>query len=750
MFKAKEKPSKGKGIADLGEEDSVDTGDYEARRQMAMQMLDAAREKHDPANYQTLAENERPMVFRPTAVNLPQPQQPVPVAQQMAQMQAAGIRPVGMAHGGVVRYGYAGNNGSFVTPNGPAGLEGLPEADTLSPAQKDRLAKGVFDTSNFNARVLASGQAPEEKLTNSELFDVEDMRLAERSLSPEERDARAARAKDKYYEDKAEELLKERFGEGRFKPKDVPPEASTAFGRFGAADVAADNERLAAARDKAKADIKKKLMLEDVGSDSFTNAYNIFKTESSAERTARQEEQARKTANIEKYGSPEHSLKTAPEKDALDKRDYNQEREGLASLGRIAEDQASRPVKDTLDKRDYNQEREGLASLGRIAADQASRPVKDALDKRDYAQERAAQAGIDQKIEARLGYAPGAATEAARPGGTIRGVPGAAVANGNAPTPTSGDTNAPAPAGGTATGGAKSNEPAKFAPATTLESIKADRAKEREDNINLALINAGLAMMGGKSSNAFVNIGEGGMQGIRQFSEAQRETNRGYREDVRGYREDERAARALEEQKRQFGITSANEATRIGLEGRRITEAERAALANESLAAELGRGRLGVEQQNAARLDKALNEDIKTTAAKLGISTQELQVQRDRLAQEADQFNASLTNKKDEYKTNIEIARAKQDESMLSDLHKNITADLTAIENNRTRLQGNMVAGMMNPEDYKASMKKFNDQETTLRGQLLALRGSMSNHLKLGLPTPNLSQSDPFGIRSTQ
>jgi hypothetical protein len=746
MFKAKEKPSKGKGIADLGEEDSVDTGDYEARRQMAMQMLDAAREKHDPANYQTLAENERPMVFRPTAVNLPQPQQPVPAAQQMAQMQAAGIRPVGMAHGGVVRYGYAGNNGSFVTPNGPAGLESLPEADTLSPAQKDRLAKGVFDTSNFNARVLASGQAPEEKLTNSELFDVEDMREAQRNLSPEERDARAARAKDKYYDDRAEQLLNERFGENAVGSSSE--ESPTAFGR-------ATKDRLQQGvgerREDIKARIKKTLMLEDAnrGSDSPSNAFNLFKDESSLDRSLRQANEARMRGNIEKYGSPEHSLKTTPEKDTLDKRDYNQEREGIASINRGIEDAAARE-RAAPDKRDYNQEREGLASLGRIAADQASRPVKDALDKRDYAQERAAQAGIDQKNEARLGYAPGAATEAARPGGTIRGVPGAAVANGNAPTPTSGDTNAPATAGGTATGGAKSNEPAKFAPATTLESIKADRAKEREDNINLALINAGLAMMGGKSSNAFVNIGEGGMQGIRQFSEAQRETNRGYREDVRGYREDERAARALEEQKRQFGITSANEATRIGLEGRRITEAERAAQANESLAAELGRGNLGVQQQNAARLDKALNEDIKTTAAKLGISTQELQVQRDRLAQEADQFNTSLTNKKDEYKTNIEIARAKQDESMLSDLHKNITADLTAIENNRTRLQGNMTAGMMNPEDYKASMKKFNDQETSLRGQLLALRGSMSDRLKLGLPTPNLSQSDPFGIRSTQ
>ena len=103
------KSSKGKGIVALAD-DNADTSDLAARRQRAMEMLAQAKQEQDPANYQTLSDRERPMVFRPTAVNLPQqPQQP-PVAQQMAQMQAAGLRPVGMAEGGIAHFVEGGLN----------------------------------------------------------------------------------------------------------------------------------------------------------------------------------------------------------------------------------------------------------------------------------------------------------------------------------------------------------------------------------------------------------------------------------------------------------------------------------------------------------------------------------------------------------------------------------------------------------------------------------------------------------------
>ena len=103
------KVPRGKGIAALAD-DNAETSDLDLRRQKAMEMLAQARHEQDPANFQMLSDRERPMVFRPTAVNLPQPQQQPPVAQQMAQMQAAGLRPVGMAEGGIAHFVEGGLN----------------------------------------------------------------------------------------------------------------------------------------------------------------------------------------------------------------------------------------------------------------------------------------------------------------------------------------------------------------------------------------------------------------------------------------------------------------------------------------------------------------------------------------------------------------------------------------------------------------------------------------------------------------
>lgn len=601
MFKAKEKPSKGKGIADLGEENSVDTADmsdYEARRQMAMQMLDAAREKHDPSNFKTLAENERPMVFRPTAVNLPQPQQPVPAAQQMARMQAAGIRPVGMAHGGAVRYGYAGNNGSFVTPNGPAGLESLPEASTLSPTQKDRLAQEAIDLSAFNARTLAAGKAPEEMLQPSELTDV---RLAKKEKAP--------------YSIESNPNVK-------YNDPDDPTTWSPDFREAMVDKIVKDRK---AERDTIAPDFRsyvKEPTKEDVSREIDFKAVDI--------RRARGD-------------SPARSEAAARERAMPDKRDYGQEREAAASGIRAAEDQSHRE-QAMPDKRDYGQEREGLASINRGIEDAAARE-RAAPDKRDYGQEREANKGIAALgNEVRTGNAPGAAAEAARPA-AIPGVPGASVANGTAPAPaTGGDTGAGGPA--TGEGAAKSNEPAKYAPATTLESIKADRAKEREDNFNMALINAGLAMMGGKSSNALVNIGEGGMQGIKQFSEAQRETNRGYREDVKGIREENRAAQEMAQRERMQGETLSASAKQAELQ--RGATAELAAAQRASTERMFGRtedrlktahdDEFGLSKQGM-QLKKAaqdLDEKVRNKELSLRDATLEYQKKNDDLTRQHD------------------------------------------------------------------------------------------------------------------
>jgi hypothetical protein len=78
----------------------------EERMQMAKDMLAEAQMKQTPEYYfNTLAASDRPAMTRPVASSAPPPaMQQMPAAQQMAQMQAAGVRPVGMAEGGLASF----------------------------------------------------------------------------------------------------------------------------------------------------------------------------------------------------------------------------------------------------------------------------------------------------------------------------------------------------------------------------------------------------------------------------------------------------------------------------------------------------------------------------------------------------------------------------------------------------------------------------------------------------------------------
>ncbi len=75
---------------------------YEERKRRAEELIALAKERQNPENFKTLAEQSRPGVFRPVATGQPQAPQPN-TQQQLAQMQAMGFRPVGMADGGYVR-----------------------------------------------------------------------------------------------------------------------------------------------------------------------------------------------------------------------------------------------------------------------------------------------------------------------------------------------------------------------------------------------------------------------------------------------------------------------------------------------------------------------------------------------------------------------------------------------------------------------------------------------------------------------
>jgi len=114
MFNTRGRSAKGSGITSM-----VDDGSSgmtrEERLQIAKAMLAEAQMKQNPEYYfNTLAQGDRPAMTRPVASSAPPPaMQQMPAAQQMAQMQAAGVRPVGMADGGIVRIGFKEGGPTF-------------------------------------------------------------------------------------------------------------------------------------------------------------------------------------------------------------------------------------------------------------------------------------------------------------------------------------------------------------------------------------------------------------------------------------------------------------------------------------------------------------------------------------------------------------------------------------------------------------------------------------------------------------
>jgi hypothetical protein len=108
MFRDPEVDTSAKGVVSLVEGES----DYDRRKRLATEMIAAAKEKQNPENFKTLAEQSRPGVFRPVATGQPQAPQPN-TQQQMAQMQAMGFRPVGMADGGYVKHFAEGGLGTL-------------------------------------------------------------------------------------------------------------------------------------------------------------------------------------------------------------------------------------------------------------------------------------------------------------------------------------------------------------------------------------------------------------------------------------------------------------------------------------------------------------------------------------------------------------------------------------------------------------------------------------------------------------
>lgn len=411
MFRSTRRDVEEGGIAAVP--DAGDEG-YNRRVEEASRLFEQARAKQDPSRFQTLSEQSKPGVFRPVmagATQMPQPN----IQQQMAQMQAMGFRPVGMADGGYVR-GYApgGEVRPTILPTGmsaPAGNAGTLSMEYDNP-------NNILTWTDSYMRQLAEEEADK---------NARDVPVNFRSSSWVETDP------DKIYRD-----LKRKKAQMRMQNPDFP---------------AVDEETSAPRERKDSGDFA------DVSGEMDYNK--------------RIREQA------------EAGIAALP-----DKRDYARDREYSRNVSEDAalREQARPDRRDFASERPYNEatkaRAEGLASLAPTASDDATANAMNARLRSE------ASPGIKSATQAKF---PGATQSQATSAGAA-GAAGASESSGIAEIPDK--------------------------TTTTMEGIKAERARERSENINLALIQAGLGIAGGTSSNALTNIGQGGMAGIKAFSEA--------------------------------------------------------------------------------------------------------------------------------------------------------------------------------------------------------------------------------------
>jgi len=418
MFRPK---SKSKGVEDLRE--SEDPAVI-ARREQALAMIEMAKQKFDPANYQTLKEQDRPGVFRPVAVNMPAQQPTADTAMRMQQMANMGMRPIGMADGGdpadkikptIESPGIFERISRFMYPDGPQTMAVGPKAKYSLPDVGLRIGRkdqpgivGEFKTNYVRPEFMAE------------------------PLSDEERAAL--------------EELKNRYG----------PEA----------------------------------------------AQKIF-----------DEQQARYTEG--------GSRLTRGIRDLLDNPPSKSEIEQTIKTLKEQEDTAPRPdVEQRMYERRLADIEEQRRAARRAREENPVPGVFESSTREEVARAQAQQEAAVRKAVAGVGGS--VPTRSEYQGGPLSG---AAVSSGmgltSLPTTQSAEdkvarsrTEGTLPYGKAPTSPSKTPEDIDKKYTTSLPDIKRDR----EDAFNMALMQAGLAMMAGKSSNALANIGEGGIAGLQAYA----------------------------------------------------------------------------------------------------------------------------------------------------------------------------------------------------------------------------------------
>ena len=692
MFNPRDRSARSSGITSM-----VDDGSSgmtrEERLQMAKDMLAEAQMKQSPEYYfKTLAQGDRPAMTRPVASSAPPPvMQQMPAAQQMAQMQAAGVRPVGMADGGIVRRGFF--DGGLNT------VSDIPTLPPLEPTIRNPEASAIVDTS-------------------TKLTDMSDDEIRELAVE-NARKLKSNVGGSEFYR-KVQDLTRQ---SGTFTDDNISMPQK---------DIAAIPESELA--DIIQRDLQRTKSQQDVGITEEENAAeterlkkragirSLFETLTPEEFEARQRA-VKEVGAIDRTPGSDDTLYTDPTRREFARL---QKADEARRAVRIPEDPTTQgkfsfPV-DPNDRAAYqadkdkaikDREAKGLASLrnmesgldlGRGMADvEGDVPLIVNQGVAERAERKAIRIPEDPTLQGKA---------------TIPGVPGAAAAR---------------DAGAGAGGGAAAQEPAKYSATTTLESIKSERAKEREDNFNMALIQAGLAMMGGKSSNALANIGEGGMQGIKQFSEQEREATRGYREDVKGVREEERFARAEEraaaaakEDSRRFELTYGEGIRQFDANARRqnrqleITEDQFKKTFGQSVA-DAARNAKQFEQQFGLSV-QAARQKISDTAQSFEFEAQKLAINREELLQRAEESKATTAQA-------IASRDAKKLESAAGLATQILNATQARIANLLGRQQENTRMGLDPDPAIAAEVQELKRQAEEAQSNFYALNESLGTKL---------------------
>lgn len=625
MFRSRKKDVEGAGIASVPS-DANEEG-YNRRVEEAKALFAQARAKQDPSNFQTLSEQEKPGAFRPIQASATQAPQPN-TQQQMAQMQAMGFRPVGMANGGYVAHMAEGGLTPTIRPAGSAGDVSM-EYDNPN---------NMLTWTDSYMRKIAQEEADKNTMGGDLPEDFRKSSWAE--TDPE----------------KIFKQLKLTKAQLRMQYPDIP---------------AVDEDTRFPKERKDKSDFR------DVS------------------------------------GEMEYDKRIREQEDAMlaarpDRRDYASEREYAAGIERIAEDAALRE-QGRPDKRDYASERpyyeaqkeqeKGIASLAPTASDDATANAINARLKGGIKGVNASATGTPTGANASTGATPSASS-------------------GIASTPQA----------------AESVIPEKTA--TTMEGIKSERAKERAENINLAIIQAGLGMAAGTSPNALSNIAQGGMSGLKAFAESESESRKAQREAERAAREDERANRAFEEQRRQFGMTFGEAGRRFDIENAR---AER----QMNIAADQFQMTYGLSLANAERDAEKFEKTFGLSLRDAELKSKQFAADQENKAQVLANDRAKLDLAREELKVQTDQAIATRDakklESSSALASQILNATNARIASLRASQKQNAMMGITDPA-VEEEIKELARQAQEAKQNYYAVQES------LGIRLPG-AQTDPLGIR---